>query len=246
MKYTIRINQLALANTKLDLKDATILDYLIGFCSADDKNIKQLSFSEGGKDYRYTWINFNYLIKEMPLLRLKSKASISDRITNIQKAGFIKTFKAPDRSLYIRLTEKIKELEFSRGVRQTEQECSPNRIGLFGNPNSTIKELINPLSIERERVDEIPTLIQKPLTPIQQVGEYFLEYCIQTKGFKPIISWQIEGSMIKRFLLEYSVDELKQELQWFLDSNEFEKFGCTIKVALSNYVFNKWLAQRNL
>jgi len=112
MKYHIIINQLVLAKTKLDLKDAAILDYLRTFCSVDDKKIKQLVITENGIDYRYTWINFNHLIDEMPLLKIKDKAAISRRIKKLEKIGFIKVFRAPDRSCYVRLTEKIKELDF--------------------------------------------------------------------------------------------------------------------------------------
>lgn len=247
MKYTIRINQLGLAKSILDLKDAAILDYLINFCAPDDKNVKQMSFSEGGKDYRYTWINFNYLIGEMPLLRIKGKASVSERIEKIAKEGYIKTFRAPDGSLYVRLTEKIKDLEFARGVRIGEQGVRNGEQVPFGQPNSTIKELINNHSGESvSALEEKPVPSKIPLTPIQQVGQYFIDYCVQTKGFKPVVNWQIEGAMIKRYLREYTIDELRQAMQWFLESKESERLGCTIKVAFSNYVFNKWLAQRNL
>jgi len=122
MKYTILINQKVLSKTKLDLKDAAILEYIRGWCQSDDPKIKQLTLREDGIDYKYTWINFNYLIEEMPLLYLKGKASVSERIESIKKEGFIKTFQSPENSLYVRLMPKIKELEFERGaVRESEQ-----------------------------------------------------------------------------------------------------------------------------
>jgi len=121
MKYSININQAALARTKLDIKDGAILEYLKSFCMADDKNIKQLTLTEKGISYRYTWINFNHMIEEMPLLKIKQKASISRRIKKIKKEGFIKTFRAPDRSLYVRLLPKIKELDFGEGVTLKKQ-----------------------------------------------------------------------------------------------------------------------------
>jgi len=114
MKYFIFINQVALNKTKLDLIDAAILDYLKAWCQADDKKIRQLEIKEGGTSYRYTWINYHHLIKEMPLLRIKSKGAITSRVKKIEKAGYIKVFRAPDRSLYVRLTEKVKDLEFSK------------------------------------------------------------------------------------------------------------------------------------
>lgn len=145
MKYNIFVNQLVLSKTKLDLKDCAILDYLRAFCQTDDKNIKQLEIKEAGISYNYTWINFNYLIKEMPLLRLKQKASISERIGKIEKAGFIKTFRAPDRSIYVRLTEKIKELEFQveEVLAKTNRGVSQNKQEVLAKTNSTIILSIN-------------------------------------------------------------------------------------------------------
>ena len=137
MKYSININQIVLAKTKLDIKDAAILDYLKSFCMSDDKKVKQLTITEKGIDYRYTWINFNHLIGEMPLLRIKNKASISQRIKKIEEEGFIKIFRAPDRNLYVRLMPKIKELEFSEGVSKNKQGVSLNKQGVFVKTNST-------------------------------------------------------------------------------------------------------------
>lgn len=146
MKYTIFINQSVLAQyKKLDIKDGAILDYLIAFCSSDDKSIRQLTIKERGVDYQYTWINYNHLIKEMPMLGIRSKEPITRRIKKIEKAGFIKTFRAPDMSLYIRLTPKIKELYFQNddtAEKPLKNKAKPkgvwqNKQGVFGNPNST-------------------------------------------------------------------------------------------------------------
>lgn len=146
MKYHVSINQEVLSKYhSLDIKDGAILDYLIAFCSSDDKNIRQLTIKERGNDYKYTWINYNHLIREMPILRIKSKEPIARRIKKIEKVGFIKTFRAPDMSLYIRLTPKIKELYFKIG--NTPEKSSKNKAksegvwrnkqGVFGKTNST-------------------------------------------------------------------------------------------------------------
>jgi len=81
---------------------------------------------------------------------------------------------------------------------------------------------------------------------VHKVIDFFYKTCIEIKGFKPRVSINKEGPMIKNFLQEYSVDELEQELNWFLGSKESDELSCTIKIALCNYVFNKWLAQRGI
>jgi len=81
---------------------------------------------------------------------------------------------------------------------------------------------------------------------IPKIIKFFIEACSEIKGFKPQVSWAAEGAMLKRYLKEYSEEDLTEELDWFLGSELSNRLGCTIKVALSNYVFNKWLAQRNV
>jgi DNA-binding MarR family transcriptional regulator len=141
MKYFIQINQIVLGKYKLlDIKDAAILDYLRAWCQTDDKKIRQCSIKEEGVEYKYTWINFKHLIEEMPLLKIKDKGAISRRIEKLEKTGLIKTFRAPDMSLYIRLTEKIKEIEFDdkkpvyqQGVDENQQGVDENQQGVDEN-----------------------------------------------------------------------------------------------------------------
>jgi hypothetical protein len=188
MKYFIQINQEVLSKYKsLDVKDAAILDYLRAWCQADDKKVKQLSIKEEGIEYRYTWINFNFLITEIPLLKIKSKSAISERISKIEKTGFIKTFKAPDQNLYVRLTEKIKELEFKegkRGVRPDEQRCSSKRTDVFVKTNSTnnilykhninkqynIKNLENFKRMKEKLVEKMTMLNPQARTQVQEMA----------------------------------------------------------------------------
>lgn len=79
---------------------------------------------------------------------------------------------------------------------------------------------------------------------VKEVIDYFCETCENIKGFKPRVNYAVESKMIKQYLKDYSVDELTDELCWFLESKESDRLGCTIKVALSVWVFNKWLASR--
>jgi hypothetical protein len=89
-----------------------------------------------------------------------------------------------------------------------------------------------------------PTLPLKKDPRIKESIDYFFQRCYEIKGFKPEISGASEGRMIKEKLKRYSVDEMKEAFDWFLESEESENLGCTIKLCLSNYIFNKWLAQR--
>lgn len=104
---------MVLAKTSLDLKDAAILEYIRHFCEGDSARIKRKEIKEGERVHIYVWINYRHMAKEMPLLKIKSTSSISRRVEKIRQARFIKIYKAQDNSIYIRLAERIKELEFS-------------------------------------------------------------------------------------------------------------------------------------
>ena len=87
MKYNININQKALSKYDIDLKDMAIFDYIHVMCASVNKNIEKERFKG------HTWINYERLIKDMPALRIKSRNTISARITSLEKAGLITTEK---------------------------------------------------------------------------------------------------------------------------------------------------------
>ena len=103
MQYSININQLVLAKTTLDSLDSIILAYLIVICDSDAPSI------EKNRKNKHTWVNYNHLLKEMPLLRIKSAGAITPRIKKIKENGFILTQKTGNR-LYVELTNKTKKL----------------------------------------------------------------------------------------------------------------------------------------
>jgi len=101
MKYTIVINQLALQQIapNLDIIDATILDYLIHFCSAEDAKIARITFTEGGTTRKFVWINYKQLINELPIIKIKSKSAISSRVARIEKEDLLK----PNKNLVLKV-----------------------------------------------------------------------------------------------------------------------------------------------
>jgi len=228
MKYNIFINQLVLSASKLDIKDCAILDYLKDFCGIDDKKIKQLEITEKEITYKYTWINFNHIIKEMPLLGIKQKASISERLKKIQKAGFIKMFRAPDRSIYIRLTEKIKELYFNGGVSLNKQRCSSKLTGVLAKTNSTTISSLNNNISNNIRLDK-PTKRKNLKYPKDDYNKIINAYQelknIKLKGpeFSPI-----QQAIKTMFMSGRSVKEIIACME-FMAEDDFLKDKWTIR-----------------
>ena len=118
MKYFIGINQKVWLDKypKVDLETALIFDIIKNFCAVRNNKIKKFILD----NEEYTWINYQMIIDELPMLKFKSKGSISPRFNLLKKIGLIKTFRAPEGSIYVRLTEKASELIFDTTVHQDE------------------------------------------------------------------------------------------------------------------------------
>ncbi|MFH0891324.1 MAG: hypothetical protein V1867_00925 [Candidatus Falkowbacteria bacterium] len=103
MKYNININQIILAKTDLDIIDGAILDYLYYLCSSRSEKVEKHRVNG------FTWVNFSYLLEEMPLLRIKAKSRISERIRKIALTGYILTWREGNK-LYVKMSGKVDEL----------------------------------------------------------------------------------------------------------------------------------------
>ena len=51
-----------------------------------------------------------------------------------------------------------------------------------------------------------------PDSRVPKTIKFFIEACSEIKGFKPQVSWAAEGAMLKRYLEEYSEEDLTEEL----------------------------------
>ena len=91
MKFTINLNQekLIKLEPRIRLTEAAVLDYLYCFCASPAPEVEKLRVVEEG--LRYTWIDYDWVIKEMPLLKGRTKRSLVPIIVKLEEWGFIKT-----------------------------------------------------------------------------------------------------------------------------------------------------------
>jgi len=85
----------------LDIKDMAIFNYIHTMCASVNPRINKERIKG------HTWINYERLIEDMPALRIKSRNSISLRITKLEESGFIKTLKKMvngHRRVFVKLT----------------------------------------------------------------------------------------------------------------------------------------------
>lgn len=133
MKFTININQSVLSDTSLDIIDSAILDYLIVICNSKAKAISSKRVDG------WTWINYAKLIKDMPLLRIKSKGALTPRLKKIENEGYIEISQADDKRIFVQLTSKVDNLflnsvhENEQGVHDCEQGVHENEQGVHEN-----------------------------------------------------------------------------------------------------------------
>lgn len=106
MRYKIEINLLALKNlnSKINLEEAVLLDYLYWLCSSPSEEVEKMRKNKDGKDY--TWFDYGFYIKETPILKGKTKATITPKMKKLEDEGFIETFLDKDGRKYVRLLSK--------------------------------------------------------------------------------------------------------------------------------------------
>jgi hypothetical protein len=239
MKYSINVNQLALSKfKKLDIKDAAILDFLKDFCASDDKNVDQMDFEEDGRKYRYTWINYGYLIEQMPLLQFKQTSSITYRLQKIADYKLIKirtlnSEKNGRRKTYIRLTEKIKEITFyERGANNLDYLANKSRLVNYN--NNRLNNNNNKSKKEEEKQNK---------DTFRMIMNYFISSIKEEYGIEPLVNYSRDGALLRRVLSKYKPDKVKRIIDFYLGSDKFNKHGPNLSVALSVDTINKWLIE---
>lgn len=113
MKFTVMgSNQRRAVELKLDFKDLAILEWMQNFWPKMKKRI--IDKKEFG------WVNYATLLSDYPLLEIKSKRALYDRMQNLVKIGLLEHRGIKDKTgsfSYYRITEMILQLvddEYSR------------------------------------------------------------------------------------------------------------------------------------
>jgi hypothetical protein len=129
MKYSIYVNQFGVVKAGLadqtDLVDWALLDYVAEW-QIHNKAIKLDD---------HVWINYRYLVEQMPLLKLSCKQAVSKRVIKLRDLGLITTVTDQDSRVYLKVTQLyIDSVKFSKenGADQDIDEGSPELPGVNG------------------------------------------------------------------------------------------------------------------
>jgi len=119
VKYSINVNQVGVAEAgladKTDLVDWSLLDYILSWST--NPSAQRLGDA--------VWVNYKHFIVEMPLLGLKTKGAVANRIEKLRKLDLIRTKADESQRVFVQLTERFHEVVCFRGsrppVHQNEQ-----------------------------------------------------------------------------------------------------------------------------
>ena len=103
----------------LNTTDALVLDYLRDICVSQNPKIVAKRIKKD--NFEWTWVNYSHLLKEVPILNIKSRSSISRIVKRLEEAGFIVHTKENGRNLYFRLLEKVDKLYFKYDDRSSNE-----------------------------------------------------------------------------------------------------------------------------
>lgn len=121
MKYSININQAGIADAgfadKTDLVDWALIDYI--FAWQNNPAATRIG--------PLVWISYRHLISEMPLLGLKTKQSVSARMSKLKALSLIAVEYDGDKRLYAGLTGAAHSASVFRA------SSPPNRAGVHEN-----------------------------------------------------------------------------------------------------------------
>lgn len=136
MKYIITINQAGVINAglgeKTDLTDWAILSHIYRWQAS----------SYATKDEGMVWINYANIIQELPLLGLKTKQSVSNRIKKLKALKLIEGEQKKDKRMFLRVTklyENIAEYQ-CQGVKSEEHLVPENGQGVPENGHLGVPE----------------------------------------------------------------------------------------------------------
>lgn len=200
----------------------------------------------------YTWIDTKHIQKETGFNRIdlarkvliKKKYLYKERLFN--KDGLLRDY------IY-RIFQPIEYKEFIiRGEKLTpsrknnctaESDCqAQNEIVIEDKPVSVFKEE-EPFSKSEDLQSQNNSSSneKKETNPaIPRLFNYFTERTKEIANFEPEIAYGKEGRLLATRLKKYSEEDIKDLIDFYLESRESEKLGCSLSIALSTWFINKW------
>jgi DNA-binding Lrp family transcriptional regulator len=147
----------------------------------------------------------------------------------LQESGLIKIEKRKGRSNLVTLLK----IDGMNHVQTPPVPGSEGVVKQFQTKENNIKE-----NILKEN-----TKVDAKASPIDVI-DYFKRRVREVKGFYPEIDYGKDGRLAKERLKKYSFEEIVDLIDWYLNSENFEKFGASLSICMSNFIINLWKASK--
>ena len=216
MRYKIEINLLALKelNSKISLDEAVLLDYLYWLCSSPSEDVEKMRIKKDDK--KYTWFDYGHYIEETPIIRGKTKASITPKIKNLEKEEFIETIQDEKTSRkYVRLLPKV-DLLYRKPDTSVKKTKHPlNKL------NDPVKKTKHPpfrkLNIDNNTNNDKYTndnIIAKQSFAGKEINELIELFKEVNPSYKRLFGNTTQRGAIKRLLDQYGYEKLSKIIKF--------------------------------
>ncbi len=109
---------------------------------------------------------------------------------------------------------------------------------------ASLEEGLKEIKTKENNIKENTNVDDKESSAID-VFEYFRKRVREVKGFEPEIDYGKDGRLAKKRLKKYSLEEIEDLIDWYLNSRHYEKFGASLSICLSNFMINLWKAEKS-
>jgi DNA-binding transcriptional regulator YhcF (GntR family) len=104
-------------------------------------------------------------------------------------------------------------------------------------------KVVKEVQIKENNMKENTIEVDAKASPLDVI-DYFKKKVKEFKGFEPEIDYGKDGRLAKSRLKKYSFNEIRDLIDWYLNSEHFEKFGASLSICLSNFIINLWKASK--
>jgi DNA-binding transcriptional regulator GbsR (MarR family) len=205
MKFSIHINQAGVVDaglhTKTDCTDWALLDYIFGW----QQNPKAKTLD--GK----VWLNYAHIVSEMPLLGLRTKSSISNRIKKLRELDLIETKQSPvDQRLYVKTSSAYFDITQFSAVRTVHEKAQPVHFEERGVPEkvhslvnqdnkSDYKNIITTTEPEENLENLVLTAEQQECFDWATVHQFWFASTVSMIRFLKVYNRNVEGGLKQQF-----------------------------------------------
>jgi hypothetical protein len=221
MRYTININQLAVINNNLDIdfEEAVILDYIYWLCKSE--NTKMVRIKDGEDEY--TWFDYGYFLRQNPMIKWKSKASLTSKLGELEKKGFFKTklvgdylqkkyisvlskieLMYSDKDLPIQKTKRVVQKTKRTPIQKTKQD---NNTTIYNNTNDNSSSVLKDAETELNK----------------QINDIIYTFKNINPNYKSLFVMKAQKEAAKWLIDKYGYEKAK-DLVEFLETSNKEEF----------------------